>query len=119
MDRDVSTLTVTEVDTAIRVLAAESPDFIYNTRDGQPSVGCFYHKEILGDEPNKGCIFGQAFQRCGVDMDTVGGDSIDRLWNATHGDGEEIDKTCPKEWEDVQRIQDSGSTWGEAIKSLK
>ena len=115
MKRDISTLTIDEVDTAIRVLAAESPDFVYNTR--KSGAGCFYHKEVLGGEPNKGCIFGQAFQRLGVDMSNIGGDGISSLWSETH-DVSTPYWNFPKEWAEVQSIQDDGGTWGEAIKSL-
>ena len=116
MKRDISTLTIGEVDTAIRVLAAESPDFVYNTR--QEGAGCYYHKGVLGGEPNKGCIFGQAFQRLGVDMSTVGGDGISSLWSETHDVTNYLGGNCPEEWDEVQNIQDGGGTWGEAIKSL-
>jgi len=117
MKRDISTLTVKEVDTAIRILAAESPDFVYNAL-GKVGEGCFYHKEILGGEPNKGCIFGQAFQRLGVDMDTVGGDGISSLWFETHDVNNPTSEYCPEEWKKVQEDQDNGSTWGEAILNL-
>ena len=116
MKRDISTITVKEVDTAIRVLAAESPDFVYNTR--MRGAGCFYHKEVLGGEPNKGCIFGQAFRRLGVDMDTIGGDDISSLWSETHDVTNPLGGNCPEEWQEVQNIQDNGGTWDEAIKSL-
>tara|TARA_R110002020_G_scaffold3253_3_gene14785 strand:- start:9316 stop:9684 length:369 start_codon:yes stop_codon:yes gene_type:complete len=112
MKTQLSELTVKEVETKIRALAAESPDFTYN--ETGTSKGCHYHKEILGSKPNKGCIFGQAFQRLGVETTGFGGSPIHLLWNKAHSDGQR----CPGEWTEIQEDQDTGSTWGDAIKSL-
>ena len=117
MKRDISTITIDEVDTEIRLLAAESPDFVYNTR--KEGSGCYYHKGVLGGEPNKGCIFGQAFQRLGVDMSTVGGDNISTVWSEIHFSSPLGFQHCPEEWDVVQVSQDNGSSWSEAIQHRK
>ena len=98
---DGSHLTIQQVDTAIRVLAAAYPDFIYNETSGR---GCSYHE----DSYSKGCIFGQAFQRLGVNMREIPDVGIQVLLGAG----------CPASWNEVQEDQDTGKSWGEAIEAL-
>ena len=116
-NRTVSELTIKDVDTAIRILASEAPDYVYN--HSSPTAGCFYDRGVRGGPESKGCIFGQAFQRLGVDMSTVGGADIASLWYDTH-EGLPVDAShCPEEWSAVQYAQDNGGRWGEAIQHLK
>ena len=118
MNRNLSDLSIKEVDTAIRALAAESPDYVYNP--SAKEQGCYYHKGVRGGPESKGCIFGQAFQRLGVDMSTVAGDSINRLWLDTHdAPPHSLGEACPEEWLEVQGVQDNGGTWSAAIQHLK
>ena len=99
-----------EVDTAIRVLAAESPDYVYNSTGSE--VACHYDRACGGKE-GPGCIFGQAFQRLGASLEEATQVSIHELWLDTHKNS-----IVPVGWSTVQVSQDHGSTWGEVNPSL-
>tara|TARA_R110002020_G_scaffold80651_1_gene201076 strand:+ start:537 stop:911 length:375 start_codon:yes stop_codon:yes gene_type:complete len=119
MKRKLSELTVKQVDITIRALAAEYPDFVYNKTGKQ--AACFYDKGMANCTSNKGCIFGQAFQRLGVDTSSLGMESIGKLWRDTHEStftDENDESECPYDWLAVQQVQDKGGTWGEAIQEL-
>jgi len=109
----ISELTVNDVDTAIRVLAAEYPDYVYNNTCRE--VACHYDRGVNGGAQSEGCIFGQAFQRLGADTHELAQVDINELWSDTHG----ADRPAPREWVKVQTAQDNGETWGYAIRHLK
>tara|TARA_R110002110_G_scaffold8326_5_gene41851 strand:- start:2283 stop:2762 length:480 start_codon:yes stop_codon:yes gene_type:complete len=137
MSKKIRDLTVRQVETALRELAEESPDYRYNT-SGQAKE-CYYDQGIAGEPESKGCIFGQAFRRLGVIISDVQENVVD-LWNGdlamqaaeqamtggtpnlTEGitDAEIVggNNRVPSTWGNVQHMQDNGSTWGEAVKEL-
>ena len=115
MSRQIGDLTVEEVERELRALAAENPDFKYNPTEKEADA-CYYHRQANSDpKENDGCIFGQAFQRLGVTKETLAlaryRTAINSLWLYTN-------ESVPDSWGYVQRAQDSGGTWGEAIKFL-
>jgi hypothetical protein len=57
-------ITFSQIETEIRRLAAEKPDFIYKVPEGRGS--CVY----LPDDKQAGCIFGQAFIALGIVVPT-------------------------------------------------
>ena len=133
MSKKIRDLTVRQVETVLRELAEESPDYRYNT-SGQAKE-CYYDQGIAGEPESKGCIFGQAFRRLGVIISDVQDNVVD-LWNgdlamqaaeqAMAGVTEVItdaeivggNNRVPSTWGNVQHMQDNGSTWGEAVKEL-
>ena len=108
MDKD---LTVEQVNTELRRLAKETPNFIYN-----PSGNgfCHYTKGHKDGPECNGCIFGQALQNLGVPKTEFPTQQtpIYNLWQNLTG------TKPPESWSDVQSAQDKGGTWGEAIKEL-
>jgi hypothetical protein len=111
-------VTATEIIQEVRRLAAERPDYVYDEGEepeGGDSIRCFYWKD---DRPS--CIFGHALFRLGVTperlqaADAVApvGDSIESLLNRL-AVGETPTET---QWMGtVQRRQDDGWAWGEAV----
>ena len=107
----ISDLTVEQVETELRRLAAAQPDFVYN--DTGRTVKCSYIHGIIEGPENKGCIFGQALQNLGVPAEELREpDPIRPLWNDLNSE------KCPLSWGSVQSEQDHGASWGEAIKEL-
>jgi hypothetical protein len=99
------------VDAKLIELAKEKPDFEY--RGYGP---CYYHRGRMqyGARVNvecDGCIFGQAFQRLGVEKENlnVTGTINEILWEYM---------TTPTYWADIQSRQDRGEKWSDAIKPL-
>ena len=108
--RTIEDLTVEEVNEQLIALATESPDFRYNTGPGSPA--CFYDRGCGGTE-GPGCIFGQAFELLGVNILEIGSGNIREIWDPRS----EIEP-CPAAWSEIQDDQDTGRTWGEAIRNL-
>ncbi len=111
--------TVPEVITEMRKIATERPDFVYveqpmNEPERRTS-GCSYVSASVGLSEGEGCIVGQALQRLGFDKAAlqpfdghVASAALTGL-GVTHGEGDYwIDK--------VQSKQDTGSSWGEAVR---
>ena len=114
--RTIEDLTVEEVNDQLIALATESPDFRYNSGPGSPA--CHYDRACGGKE-GPGCIFGQAFGLLGVNILEIGSGNIREIWEAgeTEDDPHPIG-TCPPAWSEIQDDQDTGRTWGEAIRNL-
>ena len=104
-----------EVERHFRELAAENPDFVYNTSG--KCVLCRYNGGALDSNRNpagpecSGCIFGQAFQR-------MGWDDQNEMQSTKRASVLFLNIPYWHRWEDVQTAQDSGSSWGEAVKLL-
>ena len=105
---------VPTVEEQLLILSREKPDFVYKERgvcgtcqyDGPACYGSI----IVGSECS-GCIFGQAFQRLGWETsDRIGGSIRDVM--------EKHCVECPAGWVKIQRAQDKGSTWKEAVSIL-
>lgn len=119
------------VEVELRKLAAEQPDFRYKTVNGsgscryngpcraskRDSAGKWADAELLGSDCS-GCIFGQALQRLGWDdereLKVVAG-IIDVLTGFV---GIEAIENRTLKWSTVQLLQDTGSTWAEAVAAL-
>lgn len=101
-------------------LAAKQPDFVYNTFGER--VSCNYTgpaklSDVKGENVEfgpdcKGCLFGTAAQNLGVS------DFGDQATNNIHCIIPYKSKYYPT-WGRVQKAQDNGSSWGEAIKLLE
>lgn len=116
--RTIEDLTVEEVNEQLVALATESPDFQYNSRHGTASPACHYDAACGGGE-GPGCIFGQAFELLGVNVSEIGSGNIREVWEVGFEEADPHPKgTCPPAWSDIQDDQDTGRTWGEAIKNL-
>lgn len=97
---------VKAVEQELLKLMEEKGDFVYG--DGK-SI-CSYNKGPAND-PDKcsGCIFGQALQNLGwddkeeLDMDGYIDEVCDNL----------LDYDVPEYWVEIQKEQDTGSSWGE------
>ena len=121
---------ILEVDSQLRRLAQESPDFRYGwlvtPTDGGATRGCVgqyagpgQHADGTQGGPDcAGCIFGQALQRMGW--------SDTKEMAMTEGIDDLIVELCdardevynPLTWALVQEAQDRGVPWGEAILHL-
>jgi hypothetical protein len=102
------------VEEKLTELAKEKPDFRYSyIKDGMCSynTSCTDFGTLAGPECD-GCIFGQAFQRLGIPKENLCINiSIDKLLLLYR-------KVPITSWTFVQKAQDNGDTWGEAIKYL-
>lgn len=106
--------TTTELEAEVRKLAAEHPDNIY-TKPNAQGAGCFYGKGTCTDG-SCGCIVGQALARLGVSVLELDVKLIGYV-------PEVMSHLCisdPKKRQswlfNVQRRQDLGKTWGEAVE---
>lgn len=100
----------------VRELAEESPDFVYEAL--RPNL-CFYATGQNCD----GCIFGQALLALGVEKDVLEGFDQRNLSGQSSGIEPILDlldigaSERQKEWcTAVQRAQDRGASWSEAVK---
>ena len=116
LDEYMKTIDVPEFEAVLRQLAAEKPDFRY-VELGAVAADCRYDGPAVGSDgkvignPCSGCIFGQAFQREGV---TEGLETSRGIFKIAKN----LDDSTKNRWNDLQLDQDSGDTWGEAIKHL-
>jgi len=101
------------VDKKMLELIKESPDFKYAYTD-DPINSCHYDRGASLDGPEcDGCVFGQTFQRLGVEkehLDYMGTiqDLIKRFSSLE----------VPSYWKQIQDKQDNGCEWKELIKLL-
>lgn len=101
------------VEDELRRLAKANPNFRYSTQCG---VYCKYNgpamkinKQQAGPDC-KGCVFGQALQNLGWDDE----DELD-LSVPIHV----LIEGCPRSWADIQKYQDIGHTWKEAVSWIE
>ncbi|MEU5577803.1 hypothetical protein ABZ791_10620 [Streptomyces huasconensis] len=110
-------LTDSQVLSALRQIAAESPEKVYeapgNMRDGWDT--CYYvHRDEDGTE-SPGCIVGQVLHRLGVPLadlkgvETLGAITVVQRITEGVSDGVAVFLR------EVQRKQDRGYAWGEAV----
>ena len=100
---------VAKVEEELRRLAAAHPDLRYsNARGGDGD--CFYDKPGTGDT-TPGCIFGQSLGALGWD------DAAERAAAIPVTLLPGLERT-PLVWGAVQRCQDTGGTWSEAVAKL-
>ena len=116
LDEYMKTIDVPKFEAVLRQLASEKPDFRY-VELGAGAADCRYDGPAVGSDgkaignPCSGCIFGQAFQREGV---THGLMTTEPIWLITN----DLNGFTRDRWNELQMSQDTGDTWGEAIKHL-
>ena len=103
----MSKISLDEVQKVVRDLAKHKPDFIYHSPDKEYGTCMYWHK----DENAPGCIYGHALTRLGVDVpdgdfEDTGIDSVLR---------EITGASVPGWFAYVQKLQDSGVSWGDAV----
>lgn len=102
----------TDVVSEIRKVAAEQPDFIYN--DGSLDE-CLYTENADGSPG--GCIVGRALMRLDVEEEDLvenDGQYASRVLSELDISGNSL----VMHWiDEVQRVQDGGKTWAEAVQS--
>ena len=101
----------------VRAVAHEHPNFVYNSHE-VPGKACFYRNEITG-EPD--CIIGRALDALGVLPEEMGLNntvSVLILLGTLSDSGlvEEISQSQMNWLCRVQSYQDSGDTWGDAVR---
>jgi hypothetical protein len=104
-------LTIDNLLAEVRSLAMESPDNIYHRppQDKEFIAVCEYNRGIC-DNGSIGCIFGQAFRRLGVEVNKIC--TISALMHTHFG----YHPITIRNWcWTLQRHQDQGKTWGEAL----
>lgn len=105
-------LTDDEVIDGLKSLAQASPNFVYKTEDDvDGSGGCTY---FHGTEP--GCIVGHLLARHGVQSFDLGfnnGAAVQQLINEGML---RVSHRASKILNEVQRRQDSGTTWGTSVQ---
>ena len=107
--------------TTVREIADELPDFVY-TRGLLPNEGCRYEADGHGD-----CIIGRALERLGVPiehirwLDTASQDgdgiAVFQIWHQPFWNVPKTEEGKSIFWlSEVQREQDNGAPWGEAVR---
>lgn len=109
----------------VKKLAKERPDFNYKNQEGYKKNGCSYVAATIGSDKGEGCIVGQALSRLGVSRDDLVEQDSYISEGVTAGSALEnliYDTTEAKDvvfLNAVQKAQDSGFTWSEAVKVAK
>lgn len=100
-------LTADDVIAEVRRLAAESPDCVYESPDGD----CHYQRGECSNG-SVGCIWGQALRRWGIiDESRERAAVLVSRYGAGLSDQQH-------EWvHAVQEFQDRGESWGDAVKA--
>ena len=103
---------LTKLVAAVRALAAENPERVYASCS---VAGCVYKPTKQQDGGTYGCIVGEALRRIGVSstgLDSVDGEQgiYSRLFQIGIRDDVQIDWLTK-----VQGLQDSGTSWSEAV----
>lgn len=116
----MSNVTTQDLINEVRKIAKEKPDFVYATPF---TKGCSYFGRQIGDPTGQCCIMGQAFKNLNIDtsnidetpvgVSTVGDLILSEAIPVTYLNESQV------EWLDnVQRLQDEGFPWGEAVSSV-
>ena len=103
----MSKISLDEVQKVVRDLAKHKPDFIYHAPDEEDGTCMYWHKH----ENAPGCIYGHALTRLGVDV--LAGDFEDTGIDSVLG--EITGASVPGWFVYVQKLQDSGVSWGDAV----
>ncbi|TDB90885.1 hypothetical protein E1264_03400 [Actinomadura sp. KC216] len=103
------TLTFKQIENEVRRLAAENPDFVYESYHGS----CFYNPTERAGKQYGACIFGQAFTNLGTPVP----DGIDEDYIGSVLPNMGIETTLDQyEWAGtVQYQQDQGCAWALAV----
>jgi hypothetical protein len=116
-DPAVTPITAAELANAVRRVAQQEPDKIYERPVGS---GCRYTHEVE-ETRAPGCIIGQAvFSLTGqvVHQESMKGSVSTGIWADTLSLNEDRMNGYLKNWlREVQANQDAGFTWSEAVRS--
>lgn len=117
------TFTAEDVVAEVRKIAAEMPDFVYTDQGadlgpGEFTAPCSYLGRSVGDEQGQACIVGTALQRLGVSRDDLleqegncALDAVRLLLSPTEP------RLPVRYWlAHVQQAQDTGFSWGDAVR---
>ena len=105
-------ITIADVVSKVRELAAESPEYVYKASAGEQCVN--YEMDDEGNPiPMSGCIVGQALDALGVDMISIrpGGSAPVALYYA----GIEFEEVDASWLIKVQIAQDGRVKWSDAV----
>lgn len=105
--------TLADLARTLREVAAERPEFVYRNVDDPSSNRCLY----FHSDGEPGCIFGVALHRLGVAREEFGESMNISYYLAQWFGGTEFDEAYYP-FNNVQRSQDNGYTWGEAVRAL-
>lgn len=107
---------------ALEVVVAEAgEDYVYESprhmQGGDES--CFYvHRDPDGSDARPGCLVGTALHRLGVPLGELekheGTDAFTMLWHIT-----DLPDRARGAFSGAQEAQDTGETWGEALRQAK
>ena len=110
-------MSIDDVISAVREIAAEDPGHVYSPPAG--STLCSYTHEQPDGSLVPGCLFGAALHRLGVPLETLHKhESLGIVPVLLRHLGIDISYTTRIKLEAVQREQDNGEPWGEAVKEL-
>ena len=116
--------TAAELIQEVRKIAAERPDFVYGKQGLISPDTCSYFGRDVGDESGSPCIIGQALKNLGVDtslLKQAEDECDDNMGIASALDVKHIELAYTDRealWlSHVQRKQDNGETWAEAVES--
>ena len=114
----MSKITLEQVKAEVIKLGQEQPDFIYNPAYDplEFSISCFYTEGAKDGPECNGCIFGQALQNLGVPLEKL--ETTQTIEFLLSDLGIAVTTEESHHLRKVQEQQDTGKTWGEAIKPL-
>lgn len=101
----IEAVTVEDLEQAVREIALESPDYIYDRPDG----GCVYFDK----DGCPSCLIGHGLAKLGITPERVGGYNSSGVGGLSYEDiivGEDLDWLI-----NVQDRQDAGISWGDAV----
>ena len=116
--------TLEDIRREVLAIADERPDFVYTAQKEREGLGvgasCSYTGARLHSTDGEACIYGQALTRLGVSQDELMGYS-DNIASLLYDEFElaEYDDDVAETLNSVQREQDAGMPWGEAVKPLR
>ncbi|MEU9871082.1 hypothetical protein AB0C87_24845 [Actinomadura sp. NPDC048021] len=105
----MSEITFQQIEAEVRRLADEKPEFVYKSYEG----ACFYNPAEREGKQYGACIFGQAFKNLDFEVkEDYEYKSIGTLLELL-----DVETTLGEfMWAGaVQRLQDGGTAWGEAV----
>lgn len=107
MTDKIDKIDLDDVQKVVRDLAKHKPDFIYHSPDKEYGTCMYWHK----DENAPGCIYGHALTRLGVDVITNNFEDTS-IYSVL---GKITGASVPGWFVYVQKLQDSGVSWGDAV----
>lgn len=119
MSKAISELALEDIQAEIRRLAAEKPDYVYQSPHG-PNGACMY-TEIDSDTDKRvgSCIVGQALINLGVSAEAMKTHEGESALSVISGNGELMWYEAPPvmRWiSNVQHGQDNGRAWAAAVE---